>query len=240
MSKGPESWLRSILIGAAVPALGAGLIVMARLYAWATDQHWTAASSDTVGVAPWAPALNNVSFAAVIGAVVGSAGAVAAVFITDRIRAHRTARRIIPALLRRQRQLAANRRGSEQQALNQNLFMAWRDPPFSVKVLKRLAESVADHLNDREQQGLVNIAHLMREAESLANKANTFYDQSEQASPSSPLKMFVDSLNRTHSEAVSVLSRLEKLIDAYLAGKLNEYGSLEATKSVVELQARRD
>jgi hypothetical protein len=228
MSKGPESWLTSILIGAAVPALGVVLIVMARLYAWATDQDWTAASSAHSGT-PWAPALNNVSFAAVIGAIVGSAGAVAAVFITDGIRARRKARQLIPALLRRQRTLARNRRVEIEQILADGLFMAPAPPPFSIDVLTRLAESVADHLNDREQQGLDNIAHLMRETESLANKANTFYGQSTQASPSSPLKMFVDLLNHTHTEAASHLSRLEKLIDAYLAGTLNEFGSLDAS-----------
>jgi hypothetical protein len=63
MSKGPDShWLATILIAAAVPALGAGLIVMARLYAWALDQEdWT---SVTPGVAPWTPALTFLAGAA--------------------------------------------------------------------------------------------------------------------------------------------------------------------------------
>jgi hypothetical protein len=42
MSNRPEShWLKTILIAAALPALGAVLIAVARLYAWSLDQDWT-------------------------------------------------------------------------------------------------------------------------------------------------------------------------------------------------------
>jgi len=171
--------------------------------------------------------LNNLTAAAVIGSMAGSVGAVVAVFVTDRIRARRRARNLIPALLRRQRRLAASRRGGEEQALRESRIMAKSSSPFGIDALTRLSESVADQLSDRQQQALDNIAHLMRESEELATVAQSVFQQSEQSSPGSPIPMVVSSLQRTHAEAVSVLSRLEKLIDAYLAGKLNEFGSLD-------------
>jgi hypothetical protein len=171
--------------------------------------------------------LNNVSAAALIGAMAGSVGAVAAVFVTDRIRARRRARSLLPALLRRQRRLAAGRRAIEEQALRESRIVANSNPPFNIDALTRLAESVADRLNDRQQQGLDNITHLMRESEGLADMAQTIYQQSERSSPASPIPMVVSSLQRTHAEAIDVLSRLEKLIDGYLAGKLNQFGSLD-------------
>jgi hypothetical protein len=36
-----RNWLATILIASAVPALGAVLIAIARLYAWSLDQDWT-------------------------------------------------------------------------------------------------------------------------------------------------------------------------------------------------------
>jgi len=65
MGRDPESrWLATVLIGAALPALGAGLIVMARLYTWALDQDWTTGSSLTPSLAPWTPALTFLAGAA--------------------------------------------------------------------------------------------------------------------------------------------------------------------------------
>jgi hypothetical protein len=175
-------------------------------------------------------ALSNASVAAAIGAFFATVGAVIAVFVTDGIRARRKARTVIPRLLRRQRALAVNRRIEIEWALaDSSRFMVFSPPPFSVDLLMRWAESVADRLNDREQQGLDNIAHLMRKAEALTNAANTYFNQSNQASPSSPIPMFVNLLRQTHTEAVDDLARLERLIDAYLSGTLNKFGSLDAS-----------
>jgi hypothetical protein len=171
--------------------------------------------------------LNNASAAALIGSVAGCLGAVAAVFVTDRIRARRRARSLLPALLRRQRRLAAGRRAAEEQALRDIRIVANSNPPFSIDALTRLVESVADRLNDRQQQGLDNITHLMRESEGLADMAQTIFQQSERSSPASPIPMVVSSLQRTHADAINVLTRLEKIIDGYLAGKLNQFGSLD-------------
>lgn len=67
MSKRPAShWLKTILIAAAVPALGVGLIAMARLYAWSFDQDWKKVVFSAVtwgNVAEWAVAVSTVLLA---------------------------------------------------------------------------------------------------------------------------------------------------------------------------------
>ena len=98
-----------------------------------------------------------------------AASAFGLVMLLDAKRNRRKARKRIPALLRRQLTLARNRLGTAEQARDDRTRnTATTEPPFSRDTLTRLTEEVPDYLTDRQQQGLDNIALLMREAD-LAN-----------------------------------------------------------------------
>ena len=86
--------------------------------------------------------LNNAS----VGAFVGAASAFFLVVLLDWKRNRRKARTGIPALLRRQRTLAANRRATAEQARDdRSRSIAIKEPPFGVDALMRLAEEVPDY-----------------------------------------------------------------------------------------------
>lgn len=180
--------------------------------------------------------LNNSS----VGAFVGAASAFALVVATDWRRSRRKARKRLPALLKRQSVLASNRRGAAEFSRDdQTRCSASTQPPFSRDTLIRLAEDVPDHLTDRQQEGLDNIALLMREADRLNSWAVALLTRihesmdsmlTGEASPRLQIPTLKGHLHAAHAEEAIILARLEKLINAYLADRLNEFGSLEESK----------
>lgn len=183
--------------------------------------------------------LNNASLAAGIGA----AAAFMLVMLNDWRRDRRAAKRLIPALLKRLRVLIESRRTGTRDAaksLGTGNHLRTIGLPFPVGRIERHADRAVDHLTDRQAMALDNLIFWMRECDRLNANYRAALDQIDAASSdftrgeaSMRLQVpgLVQRLGQRYAEEIHLLTKLDALIAAYLAGTLNERGGIPATEA---------
>jgi hypothetical protein len=176
--------------------------------------------------------LNN----ATLGALAGAAAAFLLVAATDWRRNRRIATTLLPALLRRLQVLVVSR----VDGANSALATVENDPPmrniglrFPVERIERYADQVPDRLTERQAFALDNLAFWMRESDRLNAASLDLLDQIDEAhikythgivGARDKVSSFKEILRKRYAEERVLLARVLLVLDAYLAGKLNERG----------------
>lgn len=178
-------------------------------------------------------AFNNAS----IGALIGAAAAFLLVVATDRRRNRRTAKRVLPAMLRRVQVLVDNRIEGAVKARDsvnqQDRPMFNTGLTFPSERIDRYADEVNDRLSDAQAFALSNITFYMREAdrcnfdcEGLVRQIHEALVDSRRGEENArgSIPGLESILIERYGAEITLLTRTKQTIEAYLSGSLSERG----------------
>jgi hypothetical protein len=176
--------------------------------------------------------LENPSIAALIGGVVTAIATYLVVAFTDRRRARRRARKLVPDQLKLFRNLVLSRTDGVKTAL-QSVTRAGAPMKdigdrFPVERIRKFAEELADHLRHEQSMALYNIAFMMEQADVFNATAISQID-ARRRGPEDTARQVSDEETKaallfTYTVEIDMLRRAHEIIDAYLTNRLNATG----------------
>ena len=170
-----------------------------------------------------------------VGAIVGAATAFFLVIANDFRRGRRRARKILPAILKREAILVDNRitsRPDVQSERARGRLVEHKSLTFSAATIRRYAEELTVHITERQAMCLYNIAVSMETADELNARA-TEVVRRWNTEATKPLTMLVGTtsmetllsdLHLLYSAELRMLNEIRTLIGAYLSKSLDERG----------------
>ncbi len=177
-----------------------------------------------------------------IGAVVGAATAFFLVMANDFRRDRRRARKILPAILKREAFLVDNRirsRPDVQRERSRGRLVEHLSPAFSAATIRRYAEELTGHITECQTMCLYNIAVSMETADDLNARAAEAVRRWNEEATKTPTtlagatnmdNLFVD-LQLLYNAELKQLNEIRSLIGAYLTKSLDERGGALQTRT---------